>query len=355
MNIPTHAVGFDPGNSETCTVMMDRDKSATSLTIPSETALGELRRLKSLDIKMRPASFVYRDESIELFIGDLAIEQARNPFGGRGDPSRYYSDTALQLLLTTTAALTPAEPEMALTVVTGIPVETYIDNPDTRRDIKRKLAGTYQFYLNDIPRTTHITVRAIAMEGAGAMSKYGMQGKVRQGVIDIGGKTTDLFVAQGQEPIQALCASIPLGVETAYDQLNAQFEALYRRPLDRTELRGILHAYVHGHNPSPIYVDGSPVVNVMELARKAVYKVGNDITSRITDKWKDNLSGKVAGSFARALLIGGGAYYFHTPVQRQIANIAIPQSPETANAAGYADIAYVYMMRDLANEQRDEA
>jgi plasmid segregation protein ParM len=342
-----YSVGFDFGNSDTCVVLMGLDKDSRSLSIPSETSLGELKRLQSLGIKIKTTDYIYRDENTELFVGDLAISQGRDSFSARGDVSRYYSDTAIHLLLTTTAALTPYESEIAINMVTGVPVDTYIGNPEIRRTVRNTLSGSYNFSLNGVDRCTHIAVKSVVMEGAGAMVKYGLNGKVRQGVIDIGGKTTDLFVSNGQEPISSLCKSIPIGVENAYDQLNAQFESLYRRPLDRSELRDIMYAFINGKKPGPIYADGSLIPNVSDLARKATNKVGTEIAAYIAAYWRDNLAGKVASSFARVLLIGGGSYYYKAPIQRQIANVSLPDKPEMANAAGYCDVACAFTMKEL--------
>jgi len=55
----------------------------------------------------------------------------------------------------------------------------------------------------------------------------------------------------------------------------------------------------------------------------------------------------VASSFARVLLIGGGSYYYKAPIQRQIANVSLPDKPEMANAAGYCDVAYAFTMKEL--------
>src|SRR5712692_2713662 len=111
-----YSVGFDFGNSETCVVLMGLDKAAKSLSIPSETALGDRERLQALEIKIKPTDYIYRDENTELFVGDLAITQGGDTFSARGDVSRYHSDIALHLLLTTTAALTPNESEIATSV-----------------------------------------------------------------------------------------------------------------------------------------------------------------------------------------------------------------------------------------------
>ncbi len=213
--------------------------------------------------------------------------------------------------------------------------------------MKNELSGSYNFSLNDVDRLTHVTIKSVVMEGAGAMVKFGLNGKVRQGVIDIGGKTTDLFVSNGQEPISSLCKSIPIGVENAYDQLNAQFESLYHRPLDRSELRDIMYSFIGGKKPKPLYADGELVTGVTDLARNATNKVGIEIASHIAAYWRDNLAGRVASSLARILLIGGGSYYYKDPIQRHIPNVSIPGKPEMANAAGYCDLAYAFTIKEL--------
>jgi plasmid segregation protein ParM len=238
--------------------------------------------------------------------------------------------------------------EFGLSVVTGLPIQTYINDTDSRNRIKSTLNGSHVFYLNDKKRTVHVVVERVIMEGAGAIIAYGMKGNVRQGVIDIGGRTTDLFAANGQTPINHMCTGKSFGVELAADHLSANFQRLYGRPLRDDERRAILYAYpAYSKYLYPeIYVKQQQVTDLKVLARQAVDVIGDDIASVVSATWNESeQGGNVASSFARVLLVGGGAYFFHEHIKKIIPEVQIASQPEEANALGYAAFAEGQLQR----------
>src|SRR6266446_2368073 len=234
----TYACGFDPGNSETTLILMDGDQ-IRSKTIPSYTATESMERLTSLDYHLRKDDYIYKDDTSEEFVGSLALRQSGMASSGYGDTNRYWSARARHLILTTSASIIE-EKEYGLLVVTGLPIRPYMASPDNRKKVKKQLEGTYSFTINGKDeRIAHISVARVIMEGAGAAIKYGLPGRSRQGVIDIGGFTTDLFASDGQEPLQQYCDGIRLGVDHASKLLNDAFERQHGRELSREELRDI--------------------------------------------------------------------------------------------------------------------
>ncbi len=343
----TYAYGHDFGNAETCGMVFYNNKRLAS-SIPSATAQGTLQRLESLGVVLDKKDYVFKPQNgPEEYIGKLALTQSDKSSTGRGDISRYWSTRSLQLLLTVAASLIDDE-EFGLSVVTGLPIQTYINDAESRNRVKTALNGVHTFYLNNKKRTIHASVERVIMEGAGAIIAYGMKGNVRQGVIDIGGRTTDLFASNGQTPINYMCDGKPLGVELAADLLSANFQRLYGRPLNHDERRGILYAYPqYSNQPYPeIYVKGKQVTNLKELASQAIASVGNDIASFVSTTWNESeQSGGVASSFARVLLVGGGAYFFHEQIARTIPEVQLASHPEEANALGYAALAEGQLQR----------
>lgn len=68
------------------------------------------------------------------------------------------------------------------------------------------------FWLNGERRVMHVHSVKCMMEGAGALIAYGSNDdNTLQGVIDIGGQTTDLFLAKGQRPLSNLSRAKRLG------------------------------------------------------------------------------------------------------------------------------------------------
>src|SRR5262249_16641333 len=126
-------IGFDPGNSETCIMVTSPNGEQSALAFPSFVSRGassELKRYRSMagqERETHPSEMLQTGEYIlsslggeatEYFVGTLAISQGRLATSGRGDPHRYWSPRALQLLLTATGALIP-DAEFALHLVTG--------------------------------------------------------------------------------------------------------------------------------------------------------------------------------------------------------------------------------------------
>src|SRR5260370_17644810 len=134
------------------------------------------------------------------------------------------------------AALLIPDTEFGLYVVTGLPAETYIKNMAMRNTIKAALDGRHIFTTDNGSTFRRVTVEVatVVMEGAGALITYGdksMSKTAESAVIDIGGRTTDLYVARGQIPVTDYCKGKPLGVESAAQMLMHTFETEYKRSL----------------------------------------------------------------------------------------------------------------------------
>lgn len=358
--LPTYAYGHDFGNSETCGVLFDRGMQC-SITLPSATALGSLYDLlqkrsamsesySSTADALKSGEYVLEHDGNELFLGDLALKQSKTATAARGDISRYWSSRSLHLLLAASGAMIK-ETEYQLCVVTGLPVETF-GNVDIRRKVRAALEGEHRFTLNGRKRLAQVKVMKVIMEGAGALIAYGTSDEIAQGCIDIGGRTTDLFVAEGQSPALHLCGGKEVGVEAASDLLSNRFQARYHRSLKPSETRDLLHAHVNHRTYPAIYANGHQI-DASELRHwleTALSTIGNEIASFVSTIWNTSESGEVGSDIASIVLVGGGAYYFGEAVGRRIPHVTIPQAPELANAIGYAALAeqLQYQARSVA-------
>jgi hypothetical protein len=345
-DMQTYAYGHDFGNAETCGVLIKGGKKLTN-TIPSVTTQGSYDELNRLGISLGGNDFVFKHKNsdTEQFVGELAYKQANMSFSGRGDISRYWSEKSLTLLLTVAASLVD-DSEFALNVVTGLPVQTYLGDPESRAKIKKALEGTHTFMVNRTVRTVHVKVERVIMEGAGATIAYGNRDKRIQGVIDIGGRTSDLFAAEGQTPQRHLCDGKPLGVEAAGDLLSTNFQRKYGRPLKNMEIRKAMRAYVRNDDYPVIIARGTEVMDLRELVQDALTQIGNEIVSFVSAKWNDAETGsEVASSFSTVMCIGGGAYYFYDSLLERIPNLLFIETPEEANAYGYAIFAEQQRLR----------
>lgn len=121
-------------------------------------------------------------------------------------------------------------------------------NEQNRLKVRKALEGEYHFTLNGRERRVVIQVAKVIMEGAGAMIAAGDERLLRQAVIDIGGRTTDLYTADGQMPLIPLCKGAALGVELVGDIVSRTFQERFGRSLTVQETRSILRAVV-GNSP----------------------------------------------------------------------------------------------------------
>jgi len=372
--LPYYCFGFDFGNAETGATLFDPEQGyVRSVTLPSATAPGRLADLirtraglglsapgfagnSSHQVPLSSHEYVLEYEGNEWFIGQLALTQARDGSSARGDISRYWSRRALHLLLVASAHLIPTSiPEYDLHVVTGLPVETF--NTQTRKKVKAALEGVHPFTFNGVSRVAQVRVRSVIMEGAGALIAHGSTQAITQGCIDVGGRTTDLFVAAGQQPVLPLCQGKPLGVESVADLLSQRFEDTYGRPLKAAERRAILRAFVQRHHPATLsglpeaepalYASGLEVsfADIASWCHALFEDAGADIAAFVGAAWNSSETGAVGADIAQVMLVGGGAYYVAEALKTRIPHLVVPPRPELANATGYGALAQELVRR----------
>lgn len=339
--------GHDFGNAQIGGVTM-LEQGIASRSIPTAFAAVDLTTLRGLGVDTSTSLIVrFQSEAISSAIGDLAMEQSASPWTGHGFIGRYASPYSLRGLLAVAASLIP-DPEFGLLVVTGLPAETYIKNMDLRQRVKQTLNGTYTVTIDGGQhwRTIQVEVALVVMEGAGALIAYGDKtaGKTTESaVIDIGGRTTDLYVSRGQVPQTEYCQGKPLGVESATQLLMGTFEARYQRPLSRSEAHRVMRAIVsQGQTLLPevtVYGNAVDPLQIEQLAQEAVAQIGMEIVSFVASAWRQSDRGAVAASFKPVLAIGGGVYYFYTALKEQIPHLARTSDPIHANAYGYCTLA----------------
>lgn len=348
--------GHDFGNSELGGVTVLNDGRTVSLSIPTAFAKVNTNTMQNLGINVTESNvhiMQFFDEDAAFAIGDLALQQAVEVYNGRGDIQRYASKYSLRGLLTIAATLIP-ETEFGLYVVTGLPAETFTKNSVLRTAIKNALDGTYLFTLNGSKTVRRVTIEVatVVMEGAGALIAYGDKAVSKtseSAVIDIGGRTTDLYVARGQVPVTDYCKGKPIGVEMATQMMMDAFENKYDRPLSLFEAREIMHAYASSDTTRypdiSSYGETISVYELERLAKEAVTQVGSEIVSFVASAWRQSDRDAVAASFRPVLNIGGGVHYFYNYLKQRIPHLSRPEDPIHANALGYCTLAGRLLMR----------
>ncbi|QBD78041.1 ParM/StbA family protein [Ktedonosporobacter rubrisoli] len=349
--------GHDFGNAEMGGVTVINGRTV-SLSVPTAFAKADISAMNSLGVKVDQSNthtIRFYGEELAYSVGELALQQSIEVYHGRGDIQRYASRYSLRGLLTIASSLIP-DPEFGLHVVTGLPAETYIKNLSLRNNIKAALDGKHVFTTDNGKtwRSVTIEVATVVMEGAGALIAYGDKSASKtteSAVIDIGGRTTDLYVARGQVPVAEYCKGKPLGVETATQMLIDTFENKYERPLSLLEAREIMYAYASNgeHNYPDISVYGKAVgsLELDRLAKEAVNQVGSEIVSFVAMVWRQSDRDAVAASFKPVLSIGGGVYYFYRVLKQRIPHLSRPDDPIHANALGYCTLAGRLLIRKV--------
>lgn len=340
MSKGTVIVGFDAGNSE-ANLVLGHGRYRKTLTIPSfigDGSLDELNRIRSgggrSEAGLLDGEYVLEAGHQSYFVGELALAQARQPESYRGSVSRYWSGHSLRLLMVLAGTLIK-DKKFSVRVVTGLPVQVWSN--ETALKVANNLSGCHTFVLNG--QTREMTVEGVLpiMEGAGALIAYGSDQDEHQAVIDVGGETTDLFWAFGQEPVLPKCQGLSRGVEAVGDLLKVELKRT--RALSSAEVRSILRAHAAGETMPQLYAAGQPLKLNGEVS-SAIQGVGMTIQEFVSRTWRSGDAGSVANEARTVLLIGGGAHYFEAALKQIIPHLRVPPRPELANAEGYCDLGH---------------
>ncbi len=364
MNYPIIAFGHDFGNSETCGVMLAPGQRVER-RIPSVAAIGNWQRVVATAkgagnerVQVQTNHYVLEYDRVEedgevrrveKIIGQKVFDDGATPLQTIGDSSRYWvNGYNLEMLMTCIGSIMMPYPEFGVHVVTGLPISVYLDDVTNADRVKEALLGTHTYWLNGMQRTMHVLSARCIMEGAGALIAYGSTEHVLQGVIDIGGHTTDLFCAMGQKPRAALCKGIPLGVAAAADRLSEKFREQFGYAPSLDTLMDLLQQHVHDQ-PYRQVRDRKhhriPDTTLQAMIEPSLREIGQEIATAVVRAWDREMH-----EFDQVQIVGGGAHYFTASIQERIGHASKAYKPEMANAEGYARLAEAAMRRGVAGQ-----
>lgn len=348
--------GYDPGSGEAtlstlpaADVANQQDKITT---IPSMIADGIASKIlgrgnvdATLGQVLHEGEYVLTYNDNEYFLGDLTRE-GKNATSAIGDQNRYWSSHSLLLLLSLACLLT-SDQSIELRLVTALPVSLY--TPENRKKVKKALEGYYRFSFatkgkDYRDREIFVKVGYVAMEGQGILVHSGeVEGD--QAVFDIGERTFDLIVADGQKVLTGLChGNEELGVSLLVDDLQ-ELAREHKHTLKPEKAHAILHAYAH--NEALPFLSWINEKDLESFIYQSIHKAGRALTSFISSHLTSD-GESVAASFDRVYLAGGGAYYFSEIIQALIDDqdkVIVVEDSELDNARGYAELATALQTR----------
>lgn len=327
-------LGFDPGNSE-ATLTWRQGATVRHLTAPSFVGSGSLEELRRVrggagGEGLQKDEMVLVHDGASYYVGQLALEEARDARAARNDVSRYWNGHTLRLLL---ALAGQAGITGSVRIMTGLPISAW--TPGNKRYVQTALIGKHAYALSGKDRTLTIEAVGVMMEGAAALVNYTIS-DAPYAVIDVGGRTTDLFWSQGTKPVTKWCESGNVGVEKIADALRQEVLEKHQRELYPHEARAILRAHAAGEPLPPLYVRGKEL-HLNGSVSAAISAASQHVISYVAQVWGDD-RGEVASNAARVLLIGGGAYFFADALRVIIPHIEVSRAPELANALGYLSV-----------------
>jgi plasmid segregation protein ParM len=361
---PVFGFGHDFGNSTTCQKLISNASLQVERCIPSVACIGSWRKVEAAaagsgkEVKEILASDHYVLEydnveearRVEKYIGQKVFDDGAKPMDSHGDSSRYWTNNYnLELLMVGSASMIEAQ-EYGLHVVTGLPISIYLDDPNHAESVKEALLGAHVFTFNGRMRVMHILSVKVIMEGAGALIAYGTNEEVLQGVIDIGGRTTDLFVARGQKPRTANSKGFDMGVQAAADRFQEKFREVYGRSLSLDTRMELLKQHVNRRSYRSVKDKSGlriPDERMAALIESSLREIGQEIATSVVAAWDDILM-----EFDKVLVVGGGAHYFTEDIQVRLQQAACTAKPEMANAQGYARLADAMAQRARLTQQR---
>ncbi len=340
-------LGFDRGNQRTNIAVLTETGKLLEFEASSLIAEGNLKKYQNLKVGSGSTDSTHNELMVEYegsmyFLSDLAT-QGLNPTADFKDKHRYYNKhTKVSIMCFAALAAAQIWPgsfsqEFSINLVMGVPLRAYHEQADK---IVEGLTGTYRYQFSGRDMAITIETVKVFMEGAGAAIYNGFDKTATIGIIDSGSLTTNVLRFDGHKAHTEQSDSFEIGVNTALNRLSTKFEARYGHELSEKETQDILKASI-GQGVFPdLYADSVQVsgIDLHQWIKTAIAETGDEKNAKIASLWS-NQSGKVAPGFKHVLHCGGGAYYFHSSLQKIIKSAVQMEEPEKANARGYAVLA----------------
>lgn len=317
-------VGVDDGYAMTKIIVLDGQKVKATLMIPSRARSGVHGTTVIGDTDGSAPVPCYETEGVIFTVGDMAdAESARfndYPFSGM---NRVIVNHALRV-----AGLGGVE----VNIATGLPLSTFYKGAEPNAELIARKNASIRTAVTAMDQSLMpiLADHSVFPEGLAAWVDYaiGDSGEIRVdlsetvGVIDIGGRTTDVAVVlPGKRIDHARCGSADIGVLNVVEEVRVSLLRSKGLDLPTSAIEKALR------------------VRSIKMWGKAV-DIGAEVDAAVTQVL-DGILREVnrrlgsAVDVDKILLVGGGAYLFREVINKY-PNIVVAQDPEFANARGFA-------------------
>ena len=325
-NKPLVHVGVDDGAAETKIVVFDHTGIKTQVAIPSRARSGSMGvsfigNLGSAD-QVYPC---YETEGTQFVVGDYKESETAG-FDG-------YPYSGMNRAIVAHALRVAGLAGESLHIGTGLPLSVYFRGAQANQEAIDKKKASLQKLVTatDGSPMARIIRQSVFPEGLAAFIDYAVddQGELRVdldneviGIIDIGGRTTDIAVVEPRGKIDhARSGSENIGV---LDLVEAVITSLSKTLGVAVPAHTVMQALRTGHISA--FGTKRDITDIIKAcAQDVLQRILREIDRRLGD----------GVDLTRILLVGGGANVFGL-VSEKYPHILIPEDPEFANARGFA-------------------
>lgn len=314
-------IGLDVGYSHTKAVSGERRAQFPSVVGTPDKARFSLNGVTSI-VLMEPN---------HVQVGEGAVAQSR--FLHRREDRRWTEgDEWYTLFLAGITELTMAS-RADLRVVTGLPVAFY----DDRRVVRDRLLGSHRtqregrnaqtFQVSEVKVVPQPfgTLLAVCLDDRGRIADKDLATST-VGILDVGGKTTNLLSVNHLAEIGRETASVDVGawdaVRAVRDWLSAHYPDLDLR--DHQVVDAIIARQVRYY--------GEPV-DLTSTVEETLEPLADQVLAEATQLWNGG------AAFDAVLVSGGGALLLGPYIQRHFRHARVVSEPVFANALGYWKLA----------------
>jgi hypothetical protein len=303
----------DIGNA-TAIVAVVRDGKATIWRAP--TAKAELNL--SLPAKLGPDDVVI-DEGLPVALGWSALRYSETPTAGVGDPGRYGRFTR-DFILAGIALKARASAVVVRQLIVTAPADLA---GEVRDSLAGALHGTHAPTVNGRPYT--IKIGRIRVEPEAAVALHALEGAGRTLLIDGGGGTTQIALADGAQLLKAKTRGT--GLQRALDVAAEVIRARHGHTLTMLDRAQLETAMAEGQ-PYTVKTSAAGRLELTAIVRAALDRISSTIIADI----KERVPGWQRAD--HIWLIGGQAYHLRAAYEAAFPGIKVPPRPELANVRG---------------------